>query len=137
MIRYNGSENVKPPKLYRNSVSGWIRKVAQKYGKIVGDINYIFCDDIKILEINKKFLKHDYYTDVITFDYSVNDTISGDIFISLETVESNAKDYSVSFENELRRVMIHGILHLCGQNDQTPEEKQEMRHKEDIALRLI
>ncbi len=137
MIRYNGSENVKPPKLYRNSVSGWIRKVAQKYGKIVGDINYIFCDDIKILEINKKFLKHDYYTDVITFDYSVNDTISGDIFISLETVEANAKDYSVSFENELRRVMIHGILHLCGQNDQTPEEKQEMRHKEDIALRLI
>lgn len=137
MIRYNGSENVKPPKLYRNSVSSWIRKVAQRYGKIVGDINYIFCDDIKILEINKKFLKHDYYTDVITFDYSVNDTISGDIFISLETVEANAKDYSVSFENELRRVMIHGILHLCGQNDQTPEEKQEMRHKEDIALRLI
>ena len=136
MIRYT-SENVEAPKLYRNSITGWIRRVANKYGKIVGDVSFIFCDDIKILEINKQFLNHDYYTDVITFDYTEGDVIGGDIFISLETVESNAKELLTTFDNELKRVMIHGILHLCGQNDKTPEEKQEMRYKENLALQLI
>ena len=136
MIRYT-SENVEAPKLYRNSITGWIRRVANKYGKIVGDVSFIFCDDIKILEINKQFLNHDYYTDVITFDYTEGDVIGGDIFISLETVESNAKEFLTKFDNELKRVMIHGILHLCGQNDKTPEEKQEMRYKENLALQLI
>lgn len=136
MIRYT-SENVEAPKLYRNSITGWIRRVANKYGKIVGDVSFIFCDDIKILEINKQFLNHDYYTDVITFDYTEGDVIGGDIFISLETVESNAKEFLTTFDNELKRVMIHGILHLCGQNDKTPEEKQEMRDKENLALQLI
>ena len=136
MIRYT-SENVEAPKLYRNSITGWIRRVTNKYGKIVGDVSFIFCDDIKILEINKQFLNHDYYTDVITFDYTEGDVIGGDIFISLETVESNAKEFLTTFDNELKRVMIHGILHLCGQNDKTPEEKQEMRYKENLALQLI
>ena len=136
MIRYT-SENVEAPKLYRNSITGWIRRVANKYGKIVGDVSFIFCDDIKILEINKQFLNHDYYTDVITFDYTEGDVIGGDIFISLETVESNAKEFLTTFDNELKRGMIHGILHLCGQNDKTPEEKQEMRYKENLALQLI
>ena len=113
------------------------KRQANKYGKIVGDVSFIFCDDIKILEINKQFLNHDYYTDVITFDYTEGDVIGGDIFISLETVESNAKEFLTTFDNELKRVMIHGILHLCGQNDKTPEEKQEMRYKENLALQLI
>ena len=136
MIRYT-SENVEAPKLYRNSITGWIRRVANKYGKIVGDVSFILCDDIKILEINKQFLNPDYYTDVITFDYTEGDGIGGDIFISLDTVESNAKEFLTTFDNELKRVMIHGILHLCGQNDKTPEEKQEMRYKENLALQLI
>ena len=136
MIRYT-SENVEAPKLYRNSITDWIRRVANKYGKIDGDVSFIFCDDIKILEINKQFLNHDYYTDVITFDYTEGDVIGGDIFISLETVESNAKEFLTTFDNELKRVTIHGILHLCGQNDKTPEEKQEMRYKENLALQLI
>ena len=111
--------------------------VAHTYGKKIGEINYIFCDDEKILEINRQFLQHDYYTDIITFDYCEGDTLSGDIFISVDTVTANAKEYSVSFDEELKRVMIHGILHLCGQNDKTADEQQEMRIKENNALRMI
>ena len=111
--------------------------VAHTYGKKIGEIHYIFCDDEKILEINRQFLQHDYYTDIITFDYCEGDTLSGDIFISVDTVSANAKEYSVSFDEELKRVMIHGILHLCGQNDKTADEQQEMRIKENNALRMI
>ena len=111
--------------------------VAHTYGKKIGEIHYIFCDDEKILEINRQFLQHDYYTDIITFDYCEGDTLSGDIFISVDTVTANAKEYSVSFDEELKRVMIHGILHLCGQNDKTADEQQEMRIKENNALRMI
>ena len=111
--------------------------VAHTYGKKIGEIHYIFCDDEKILEINRQFLQHDYYTDIITFDYCEGDTLSGDIFISIDTVTANAKEYSVSFDEELKRVMIHGILHLCGQNDKTADEQQEMRIKENNALRMI
>lgn len=136
MIKYY-VENIRKPKFYRNIFSDWIAKVAHTYGKKIGEINYIFCDDEKILEINRQFLQHDYYTDIITFDYCEGDTLSGDIFISVDTVTANAKEYSVSFDEELKRVMIHGILHLCGQNDKTADEQQEMRIKENNALRMI
>ena len=136
MIKYH-TENVGKPKFYRNIISNWIAMVAHTYGKKIGEINYIFCDDEKILEINRQFLQHDYYTDIITFDYCEGDTLSGDIFISVDTVTANAKEYSVSFDEELKRVMIHGILHLCGQNDKTADEQQELRIKENNALRMI
>lgn len=136
MIKYH-TENVRKPKFYRNIISNWIAMVSHTYGKKIGEINYIFCDDEKILEINRQFLQHDYYTDIITFDYCEGDTLSGDIFISVDTVTANAKEYSVSFDEELKRVMIHGILHLCGQNDKTADEQQEMRIKENNALRMI
>lgn len=136
MIIYN-SIDVPKPKFYRNTISQWIRSVAQGEGKKVGDISYIFCGDEKILEMNNKYLQHDYYTDVITFDYTEGNTISGDIFISVDTVARNAKEYGITFETELKRVMIHGILHLCGQNDHSDEEQLLMRTKENQALSLL
>ncbi len=112
----------------------WIRSVAADYGFTVGDITYIFCGDAKILAVNREFLQHDYYTDVITFDYSTRDRLSGDIFISLDTVRSNAAQAGTTFEQELHRILIHGILHLTGQGDKTPETKVQMTAKEDAAL---
>ncbi len=114
----------------------WIRAVAADYGCSVGNINYIFCDDERILEVNRQFLGHDYYTDVITFDYSSANHLSGDIYISLDTVKSNAEEVGVSFEEELRRIIIHGVLHLTGQGDKTPETKAQMTAKEEKALAL-
>ena len=101
-----------------------------------GDIAIIFCNDAQILEVNRTYLDHYYFTDIITFDYSGNQQLNGDVFISLDTVADNAKSYEVSFEDELRRIMIHGILHLTGQDDQTPELRAEMIAKEDAALQL-
>ena len=112
----------------------WIRAVAADYGFAVGDITYIFCSDDRILEVNRQFLQHDYYTDVITFDYSTLDRLSGDIFISLDTVRSNAEQVGASFLQELHRILIHGILHLTGQGDKTPETKAQMTAKENLAL---
>ncbi len=112
----------------------WIRSVAADYNKRLGEITYIFCDDERILEVNKEFLQHDYYTDIITFDYSAGNTIAGDIFISLDTVKSNAEEVGVTFEEELHRIIIHGILHLTGQGDKTPETRAEMTNKENKAL---
>ena len=122
------------PALDKARVERWIRSVAADYGFAVGDITYIFCDDEKILSVNREFLQHDYYTDVITFDYSTHDRVSGDIFISLDTVYSNAEQLGVPFEQELYRILIHGILHLTGQGDKTPETKQQMTDKENAAL---
>lgn len=122
------------PALDKASVERWIRSVAADHGFAVGDITYIFCDDEKILSVNREFLQHDYYTDVITFDYSTHDRVSGDIFISLDTVHSNAEQLGVPFEQELYRILIHGILHLTGQGDKTPETKQQMTDKENAAL---
>ena len=136
MITYQ-SENTKLPKLPRRAVSKWIKEVSEKYGKKVGEIGYLFCDDKKILETNRQFLNHDYYTDIITFDYSENGTVSGDILISLDTVKSNAEKYKIPFKQELFRVMIHGILHLCGQNDKTEVEAKQMQKMEDEALNII
>ncbi len=122
------------PQFRRRVVSAWIKDVVTGYNKNVGDVSFVFCNDERILETNRQFLQHDYYTDVITFDYTDGSTISGDIFISIDTVASNAKDFGNSFMDELMRVMIHGILHLCGQDDQTPGQRKTMTEKENNAL---
>ena len=131
------SENIVLPKIPKRKIAAWIKVIAQKYGKKIGEIAYIFCDDEKILEVNKHYLQHDYYTDIITFDYSEKDTLSGDIFVSLDTVKSNSEQYNTLYINELYRVIIHGILHLCGQKDKTPEEEKMMKKKEEEALKML
>ena len=122
------------PDINEAEVSTWVRQVAKSYGKVVGDINYIFVDDETILDINRRFIGHDYYTDHIGFDYSEANALSGDIYISLDTVRSNAELYGATFDEELRRIIIHGLLHLCGLRDKTPEERQQMQQAEDQAL---
>ena len=122
------------PALDERKVSRWIRSVAADYGFSVGNINYIFCSDERELEVNRRFLGHDYYTDVITFDYSTPSVLNGDIFISLDTVRSNAELVGTSFDNELLRILIHGVLHLTGQGDKTPKTKAQMTAKEEKAL---
>lgn len=131
------SENIDLPAIDQPKVSRWIKLVAASQGRKAGHINYIFCDDERILEVNKEFLQHDYYTDIITFDYGSEKQISGDIFISIDTVKSNAEGLKISFEDELHRVIIHGILHLCGQDDKTGESQAEMTRKEDEALKKL
>ena len=122
------------PSLDERRMNRWIRAVAADYGFTVGNITYIFCSDERELEVNRQFLGHDYYTDVITFDYTAGTTLNGDIFISLDTVRSNAETVGVPFEDELRRIIIHGVLHLTGQGDKTPETKTQMTAKEEKAL---
>ena len=136
MISYN-SENVKFPQIRRRDTSAWIRRVAATYGRRVGEVGYLFCDDEKILEVNREYLGHDYYTDIITFDYDEGDIINGDIVISLDTVRSNAEQLGKDYDEELHRVIIHGILHLCGQNDKGPGERQQMEAAEDRALGML
>ena len=136
MITYN-IENVKMPALRKRETNDWIRAVAAKYGKKVGEVAYIFCDDAKILEVNRQYLQHDYYTDIITFDYCERDTLHSDIFVSLDTVRSNAHEFGTTFDDELHRILIHGILHLCGQNDKTPADSAEMTRKENDALAIL
>ncbi len=131
------TEQVSMPDLDTSKVQRWIHRVAAEYHLAVGDITYIFCSDDRILEVNRQFLGHDYYTDVITFDYSTAQCVSGDIYISLETVLSNAEKESVEFLDELHRIIIHGVLHLTGQEDKTPETREEMTRKENAALRLL
>lgn len=125
------------PTLDERRITRWIQAVAAGYGFSVGQLNYIFCSDERELQVNRDFLGHDYYTDVITFDYSTPSTIAGDIFISLDTVRSNAEQVGVPFLDELHRVIIHGALHLTGQGDKTPETKAQMTVKEDQALALL
>lgn len=115
-------------------ISSWIKHVISSHQFKVGELSFIFVSNKKILSINKEYLNHDYFTDIITFNYCQNDQLSGDIFISIDTVKENAKEYSVTFENELNRVIIHGVLHLLGFNDSTLEEKEEMRNQENLAL---
>ena len=129
--------NIEEFNLDKAKITVWLRLVAAKYGRKIGNLSYIFCDDNKILEINRQFLQHDYFTDIITFDYSVGTTLNGDIFISIDTVKSNAEKYGKLFENELNRVIVHGILHLCGQNDKTETEAAQMRKMEDEALERL
>ena len=136
MITYQ-TDGVKMPAIKRREISAWIKSVAQDLGKKVGDIAYIFCDDEKILEVNREYLQHDYYTDIITFDYTEGNIISGDLFISLDTVLSNSEQLGVTYEQELRRVIIHGILHLCGINDKAPGEREIMEQHENRALAML
>lgn len=128
------ADSIEMPALNERKVTRWVKAVAAEYGFIVGNINYIFCSDERELEVNRQFLGHDYYTDVITFDYSTASTLNGDIFISLDTVKSNAEMVGVRFEDELLRILIHGVLHLTGQGDKTPETKAQMTAKEELAL---
>ena len=124
------------PKIKKGDTSAWIKAVAASYGRKVGEIGYLFVDDEKILEVNREYLGHDYYTDVITFDYDEDDTVSGDIVISLDTVRSNAQLFGKTYEEELYRVIIHGILHLCGINDKGPGEREIMEAAENKALAM-
>ena len=128
------ADSIEMPALDERKVTRWMKAVAAEYGFGVGNINYIFCSDERELEVNRQFLGHDYYTDVITFDYSTASTLNGDIFISLDTVKSNAEMVGVRFEDELLRILIHGVLHLTGQGDKTPETKAQMTAKEELAL---
>ena len=135
MITYN-ADGVKMPKIKRKDTTAWIKAVAQSYGKKVGEVGYMFVNDEKILEINNEYLGHDYYTDVITFDYDEDDVVNGDIVISLDTVRTNAELFTKAFEDELYRVIIHGILHLCGLNDKGPGEREIMEKAENKALEM-
>ena len=135
MISYQ-TEEIQMPAIKKREVSEWIKKVADEYGKKVGDIAYIFCSDEKILEVNKQYLQHDYYTDIITFDYTEGDTIGGDLFISLDTVRTNSEQFATEYDEELHRTIIHGILHLCGINDKGPGEREIMEAAENRALEM-
>lgn len=115
----------------------WIAKVAATHSRVVGPLVYIFCDDEKIIEVNRQFLNHDYYTDIITFDYSRGRMVSGDMFISLDTVRTNAEMVGATYEQELHRVIIHGVLHLCGINDKGPGEREIMEANENESLRIL
>ncbi|MBQ4228404.1 MAG: rRNA maturation RNase YbeY [Bacteroidaceae bacterium] len=133
MITYN-TITVAMPDIVEAEVSAWIRQIAKSYNKVVGDINYIFVDDETMLDINRRFIGHDYYTDHIGFDYSKDGALSGDIYISLDTVRTNSELFGVTFDQELRRIIIHGLLHLCGLRDKTDEERDHMQQAEDKAL---
>lgn len=136
MITFH-TEDIEMPELDERKIGKWIRAVAADYGFAVGNINYIFCSDERELAVNREFLGHDYYTDVITFDYSTAQTLNGDIFISLDTVRSNAEMVGEPYEKELHRIIIHGVLHLTGQGDKTPETKAQMTAKEEKALEKL
>lgn len=136
MITYN-TDGVKMPKLKKREITKWIKTVAEIHGRIVGEIGYLFVNDEKILECNHDYLGHDYYTDIITFDYDEGSQINGDIVISLDTVHTNAEKFGKTYEEELYRVIIHGILHLCGINDKGPGEREIMEVNEDKALLLL
>lgn len=135
MITYN-AEGIAMPKIRKRETTAWIKAVAQSYDRKVGEIGYLFVDDEHILEVNREYLGHDYYTDIITFDYCEDMTLNGDIVISLDTVRSNAQLFGKSYDDELHRVIIHGILHLCGINDKGPGEREIMEAAEDKALKI-
>ncbi|WAC01006.1 rRNA maturation RNase YbeY [Lacinutrix neustonica] len=135
MISFNYENNFKLPNEHR--VSSWISDVIQSEGCIEDEVNYVFCDDAYLYKLNVEFLNHDTLTDIISFDYSVGKTLQGDVFISTERVSENASDFDVAFEDELHRVMVHGILHYCGYKDKSESEAKLMREKENHYLGLI
>ncbi len=135
MITYS-TEGVKFPGIKKRETTKWIHQVAESYRKKVGEIGYLFVNDEKILEVNNEYLGHDYYTDIITFDYCEEDVLNGDIVISLDTVLTNAEKFGRPYDEELHRVIIHGILHLCGINDKGPGEREIMEAAENKALAL-
>jgi len=136
MIDFN-FEEIDKPNINLDLVEKWISNVITRNSKSVGDLTYIFCSDEYLLEINKEYLNHNYFTDIITFNYCEGDVVSGDIFISVDTVLDNANTFDVSFDNELNRVIIHGILHLIGFDDKTDEDQEEMTRQENISLELL
>ncbi|MBQ8423499.1 MAG: rRNA maturation RNase YbeY [Coprobacter sp.] len=136
MISYQ-TDGVKMPAIKRRDTSTWIKAVAASHNKKIGEIAYIFCSDEKILEVNREYLQHDYYTDIITFDYCEDNLLNGDIFISLDTIKTNAEQFGTNYETELHRVIIHGILHLCGIDDKAPGARQVMEEAENRALSLL
>ena len=135
MITYN-ADGVKMPKIRHRDTSAWIKRVAQAHGRKVGEIGYMFVSDEKILEVNRQYLGHDYYTDIITFDYDEGDVLNGDLVISLDTVRTNAAKFGKEYDDELHRVISHGILHLCGINDKGPGEREIMEAHENEALAM-
>lgn len=135
MISYN-VVNTKMPSIDQQKVSEWVHQVAATYQRYVGDINFIFVDDEEILRVNRVFIGHDYYTDHIGFDYSQGSTISGDIYIGVDTVHTNSEKIGSDYNEELHRVIIHGVLHLCGINDKGAGERAIMEAEEDKALEL-
>lgn len=130
------TEGIKMPDIKKRETTEWIKAVAATYEKRIGEIAYIFCSDEKILEVNRQYLQHDYYTDIITFDYCEGNRLSGDLFISLETVKTNSEQFNTPYEEELCRTIIHGILHLCGINDKGPGEREIMEAAENKALAM-
>lgn len=136
MITYN-VQGTEMPQINQTAVTAWIGRVAAAHERRVGDINFIFVDDETILQINREFVHHDYYTDHIGFDYCEADFLSGDIYISLDTVRTNAPLVGATYEEELHRVIIHGVLHLCGIDDKGPQERMVMEAEEDKALAMI
>lgn len=136
MITYQ-AEGVKMPHIKKRETTAWIKAVAASYNKKVGEVGYLFVDDEKILDVNRTYLNHDYYTDIITFDYCEGNTLNGDLVISLDTVRSNAELLHKEYNEELHRVIIHGILHLCGINDKGPGEREIMEAAENRALTLL
>lgn len=125
------------PDIDTEKLGRWVDEVARRHDRILGPLTYIFCDDEKIIEVNRQFLQHDYYTDIITFDYTRGRRISGDMFISLDTVATNAETVGADYATELRRVIVHGVLHLCGINDKGPGEREIMERNENEALALL
>ena len=137
-ITFNTEGTAQMPELDQAAIREWVASVAASYDKRVGEINYVFVDDERILEVNRQFLGHDYYTDIITFDYSQGRILSGDLYISLDTVRSNAlQQPNTSYRQELHRVVIHGVLHLCGINDKGPGEREVMEACENRALAML
>lgn len=136
MIRFF-NKDIKFQLKHKMVLKKWIKIVVGQFGYKVGDINIILCNDPYILEINNQFLSHNYYTDIITFNYNEENTINGELYISIDTVKDNAIEYLQEFPDELNRVIIHGILHLCGLDDHCEEDIKEMREAENTALELL
>lgn len=130
------TERAEMPRIDTGLIQRWVEKVAALHDRTIGEICYVFCNDEYILQTNREFLQHDYYTDIITFDYTRGKRIGGDLVISLETVASNAEGLAIPYSRELLRVMIHGVLHLCGINDKGPGEREVMESHEDKALEI-
>lgn len=134
MINYFSNNNFKLKN--KQKIRNWLSQAIYMENHVVGNINYIFCSDEQLLEINVKYLDHDYYTDIITFDYKENNRVSGDLYLSTDRIIDNAKLNNISFDEEIIRVLIHGILHIIGYNDKSPNESKLMREKENFYINL-
>lgn len=135
MISFNYETEFELPN--EDQLSNWLSQVILSENKKEGDINYIFCDDVYLLNINQQYLDHDTLTDIISFDYSVGNELHGDIFVSIERVRENAQDFNVTFDEELKRVLVHGVLHYCGFKDKSEEDEKLMRQKEDEKIKMF